>query len=67
MHLFYMSALILKTRALLAAQKDIASCDWDPEATAAIFEGIRAARDSARLLGLIHEEKAVVKNCWLTM
>ncbi|KAF5975136.1 nitrate assimilation regulatory nirA [Fusarium coicis] len=67
MHLFYMSALILKTRALLATQKDIAACTWDPEATAAIFEGIHAARNSARLLGLIHEEKAVVKNCWLTI
>ncbi|KAF4421797.1 nitrate assimilation regulatory nirA [Fusarium acutatum] len=67
MHLFYMSALILKTRALLAAQKDIAACTWGPEATAAIFEGVRAARNSARLLGLIHKEKAVVKNCWLIM
>ncbi|ENH62880.1 hypothetical protein FOC1_g10006346 [Fusarium oxysporum f. sp. cubense race 1] len=67
MHLFYMSALILKTRAVLATQRDIAACTWDPEAKAAIFEGIHAARNSARLLGLIHEEKAVVKNCWLTI
>lgn len=67
MHLFYMSALILKTRAVLATQRDIAACTWDPEAKAAIFEGIHAARNSARLLGLILEEKAVVKNCWLTM
>ncbi|EXK24655.1 hypothetical protein FOXG_11952 [Fusarium oxysporum f. sp. lycopersici 4287] len=67
MHLFYMSALILKTRAVLATQRDIAACTWDPEVKAAIFEGIHAARNSARLLGLILEEKAVVKNCWLTM
>ncbi|KAL5590030.1 hypothetical protein FOVSG1_011897 [Fusarium oxysporum f. sp. vasinfectum] len=67
MHLFYMSALILKTRAVLATQRDIAACTWDPEAKAAICEGIHAARNSARLLGLILEEKAVVKNCWLTM
>ncbi|KAF5598072.1 nitrate assimilation regulatory nirA [Fusarium pseudocircinatum] len=67
MHLFYMSALILKTRAVLAAQRDIAACTWDPEAKAAISGGIHAARRSARLLGLILEEKAVVKNCWLTM
>ncbi|KAG5791134.1 hypothetical protein H9Q69_009813 [Fusarium xylarioides] len=67
MHLFYMSALILKTRAVLATQRDIAACTWDPEAKAAIFDGIHAARSSARLLGLILEEKAVVKNCWLTM
>ncbi|EMT74394.1 hypothetical protein FOC4_g10002506 [Fusarium odoratissimum] len=67
MHLFYMSALILKTRAVLATQRDIAACTWDPEAKAAICEGIHAARNSARLLGLILEEKAVVKNCWLTI
>uniref|UniRef100_A0A0D2Y6P2 Zn(2)-C6 fungal-type domain-containing protein n=1 Tax=Fusarium oxysporum (strain Fo5176) TaxID=660025 RepID=A0A0D2Y6P2_FUSOF len=67
MHLFYMSALILKTRAVLATQRDIAACTWDPEVKAAIFEGIHAARNSARLLGLILEEKAVVKNCWLTI
>ncbi|KAF5624634.1 nitrate assimilation regulatory nirA [Fusarium tjaetaba] len=68
MHLFYMSALILKTRAVLATQRgDIATCTWDPEAKAAIFDGIHGARSSARLLGLILEEKAVVKNCWLTM
>ncbi|KAF5596678.1 nitrate assimilation regulatory nirA [Fusarium pseudoanthophilum] len=68
MHLFYMSALILKTRAVLATQRgDIAACTWDPEAKAAIFDGIHGARSSARLLGLILEEKAVVKNCWLTM
>ncbi|KAF5635765.1 nitrate assimilation regulatory nirA [Fusarium sp. NRRL 52700] len=67
MHLFYMSALILKTRAVLATQKDIAACTWEPEAKAAILEGIHAARSSARLLGLILEEKSVVKNCWLTM
>ncbi|KAI1033936.1 hypothetical protein LB503_010960 [Fusarium chuoi] len=67
MHLFYMSAFILKARALLATQKDIAACTWDAEATAAVFEGVHAARNSARLLGLIHEEKAVVKNCWLTI
>ncbi|RKK92009.1 hypothetical protein BFJ71_g10484 [Fusarium oxysporum] len=67
MHLFYMSALILKTRAVLATQRDIGACTWDPEAKAAIFEGIHAARNSAQLLGLILEEKAVVKNCWLTM
>ncbi|CVL03486.1 related to nitrate assimilation regulatory protein nirA [Fusarium mangiferae] len=67
MHLFYMSAFILKARALLATQKDIASCTCGPEATAAVLEGVHAARNSARLLGLIHEEKAVVKNCWLTI
>jgi hypothetical protein len=66
-HLFYMSALILKTRALLATEKDISSCNWGPEAITAIFEGIHAVRNSARLLQLIYEEKAVVKNCWLTM
>ncbi|KAF5551380.1 nitrate assimilation regulatory nirA [Fusarium mexicanum] len=67
MHLFYMSALILKTRAVLATQKDITACTWGLEAKAAILQGIQAARSSARLLGLIFEEKAVVKNCWLTM
>lgn len=67
MHLFYMSAFILKARAVLATQKDISTCSGDPEAKAAIFEGIQAARNSVSLLGLIHEEKAVVKNCWLTM
>ncbi|KAF4340736.1 nitrate assimilation regulatory nirA [Fusarium beomiforme] len=67
MHLFYMSALILKTRALLAAQKDPSSCNWDPAVTAAILGGINAARDSARLLKLIYDENAVVKNCWLIM
>ncbi|RBA18273.1 hypothetical protein FPRO05_10568 [Fusarium proliferatum] len=67
MHLFYMSAFILKARALVATQEDIAVYIWDPEAMAAVFEGVHAARNSARLLGLIHEEKAVVKNCWLTI
>ncbi|KAF5248239.1 hypothetical protein FANTH_6032 [Fusarium anthophilum] len=67
MHLFYMSALILKIRAVLATQKDIAACTWGLEAKAAILQGIQAARNSARLLGLILEEKAVVKKCWLTM
>ncbi|KAF5612757.1 nitrate assimilation regulatory nirA [Fusarium sp. NRRL 25303] len=67
MHLFYMSAFMLKTRAVLATQKDTAACSRDLEAKAAIFEGIQATRNSVSLLGLILEEKAVVKNCWLTM
>jgi hypothetical protein len=67
MHLFYMSALILKTRALLATQWEISSCSRDSEAASVILEGIHAARSSARLLGLIYDEKTVVKNCWLTM
>jgi hypothetical protein len=67
MHLFYMSALILKTRALLVTQGEISPCSRDSEAASAILEGIHAARSSARLLGLIYDEKAVVKNCWLTM
>ncbi|EGU82785.1 hypothetical protein FOXB_06706 [Fusarium oxysporum f. sp. conglutinans Fo5176] len=67
MHLFYMSALILKTRALLATQWEISSCSRDSEAASVILEGIHAARSSARLLGLIYDEKTVVKNCWLTI
>jgi len=67
MHLFYMSALILKARALLATQGEIVSCSRDSEAASAILQGVHAARSSARLLGLILDEKAVVKNCWLTM
>ncbi|KAH7198911.1 uncharacterized protein B0J16DRAFT_331339 [Fusarium flagelliforme] len=67
MHLFYMSALILKARALLATQGEIVSCSRDSEAASAILEGVHAARSSARLLGLILDEKAVVKNCWLTI
>jgi hypothetical protein len=67
MHLFYMSALILKARALLATQGELVSSLGDSQAAITIVEGVRAARDSARLLGLIHDEKAVVKNCWLTM
>lgn len=67
MHLFYLSALILKARALLATQGELVSSFRDSQATSAIVEGVQAARDSARLLGLIYNEKAVVKNCWLTM
>ncbi|KAH7250963.1 hypothetical protein BKA59DRAFT_471466 [Fusarium tricinctum] len=67
MHLFYMSALILKARALLATQGEPLSSLGASQAAFAIVEGVRAARDSARLLGLIHDERAVVKNCWLTI
>jgi hypothetical protein len=67
MHLFYMSALILKARAVLATQGEIVTCSRDSEAASAILQGVHAARSSARLLGLIHDEKSVVKNCWLTM
>lgn len=66
MHLFYMSALILKARALLATQGELVS-SRNSQSTVAIVEGVQAARDSARLLGLILDEKAVVKNCWLTI
>ena len=67
MHLFYMSALILKARALLATQGEIVTCSRDSEAAPAIIQGVHAARSSARLLALILDEKAVVTNCWLTM
>jgi hypothetical protein len=67
MHLFYMSALILKARALLATQGELVSSFTNSQSTFAIVEGVQAARDSARLLGVILDEKAVVKNCWLTM
>ncbi|KAM0201926.1 hypothetical protein ACHAQI_011127 [Fusarium lateritium] len=66
-HLFYMSALILKARALLATRGEPVSCLKDPQSTFAIVQGVQAARDSARLLGLILDENAVVKNCWLTI
>ncbi|KAF4988234.1 hypothetical protein FGRMN_9886 [Fusarium graminum] len=66
MHLFHMSALILKARALLASPEKAAP-DEDSQSRFTIIEGIRAARSSARLLGLIFDEKAVVKNCWLTI
>lgn len=67
MHLFYMSALVLKARAMLATQEETAFFPRDSEASSAIIQGVDAARSSARLLGLIYDEKAVVKNCWLTM
>ncbi|KAM0436282.1 hypothetical protein ACHAQK_007856 [Fusarium lateritium] len=66
-HLFYMSALILKARALLATRGEPVSLLRDPQSTFAIVQGVQAARDSARLLGLILDENAVVKNCWLTI
>lgn len=68
MHLFYMSALILKARALLSNQRVAASLStYHPEVNAAIVDGLHAARNSARLLRTIYIENAVVKNCWLTM
>jgi hypothetical protein len=67
MHLFYMSAIMLKARAVLARQGVVASYFMIPERRAAVSEGIYAARNSARLLGLIYDENAVVKNCWVTM
>ncbi|KAM0350990.1 hypothetical protein ACHAPU_002768 [Fusarium lateritium] len=67
MHLFYMSGLLLKTRALLAIHGQTISSLEDSQSTFTITEGIRAARSSARLLGLIFDEQAVVKNCWLTI
>ncbi|KAF5678703.1 NirA-like nitrate assimilation regulatory protein [Fusarium heterosporum] len=66
MHLFYMSALILKARALLASPEQAAPNE-DSQSRFTILEGVRAARSSVRLLGLFLDEKAVVKNCWLTI
>ncbi|KAG5655526.1 hypothetical protein KAF25_003863 [Fusarium avenaceum] len=67
MHLFYMSAIMLKARALLATQGELVSCSTNLQSTFAIVEGVQAARASARLLELILDEQAVVKNCWLTI
>ncbi|KIL87210.1 hypothetical protein FAVG1_09766 [Fusarium avenaceum] len=67
MHLFYMSAIMLKARALLATQGELVSSSTNLQSTFAIVEGVQAARASARLLGLILDEQAVVKNCWLTI
>jgi hypothetical protein len=64
MHLFYMSALMLKARTVLAKQE----AQYDGvEVCSAIASGIDAARYSARILGLLRAEHIVVKNCWLTM
>jgi hypothetical protein len=67
MHLFYLSAIMLKSRALLASQEAELLLPTTPEGHTAMLEGIQAARCSARILRLIYDEKAVVKNCWLTM
>ncbi|KAJ4113946.1 hypothetical protein NW768_011476 [Fusarium equiseti] len=62
-----MSALILEARAVLASQGETTTCSRDSEEASAVLQGVHAARSSARLLGLILDEKAVVKNCWLTI
>ena len=70
MYLFYMSAIMLKARAVLARETSLTINRATPataEERRAILDGISASRNSARLLGLIYDEGGVVKNCWLTM
>lgn len=70
MYLFYMSAIMLKARAVLAREANVAANLTTPasvEERRAISDGISAARNSRRLLGLIYDEGGVIKNCWLTM
>jgi hypothetical protein len=67
MHLFHMSAIMLKARAVLADQEAQGHTYEDLEVRTAIADGVDTAQNSARLLGLIYDEGSVVKNCWLTM
>lgn len=67
MHLFYLSAIMLKARAVLTKGVDGENVRGDTVKQTAILDGVHAARSSARLLSLILGEGAVVKNCWLIM
>jgi hypothetical protein len=67
MHLFYLSAIMLKARAVLPQQDLKENYYNDPELRAAVLDGMQAARSSGRLLGLIFDENAVIENCWLLM
>ena len=67
MHLFHMSAIMLKARAVLADEAAAEDYFETPEVRLAVAEGVEASRSSGRLLRLLYDEKAVVKNCWLTM
>jgi len=39
----------------------------DPTAVSFIDQGVTAARDSARILGLLHHDKGIFRRCWLVM
>jgi len=39
----------------------------DPTAVSFIDQGVTAARDSARILGLLHHDKGIFRRCWLVI
>jgi hypothetical protein len=67
MHLFYLSAIMLKARAVLADHQLHGQTFEDEELRLAVADGLDAARNASRLLGIIYDEKSIVKTCWLTM
>ncbi|KAI9709462.1 MAG: hypothetical protein M1820_003222 [Bogoriella megaspora] len=65
MHLFYLSAILLKARGVLANEV-ISSAPYDSfEGRRAIENGLNAAGSLARLLNLLLDQRSIFKKCWL--
>ena len=50
---------------LRAAEHGTSECEQN--AKEALTEGVMAARIAARILGVMSDEKAIVKICWMCM
>lgn len=66
-HLFHLSAIILKSRIVHGAQETNHVAYDSMEMRIAIRDGIESSRSSARILKLLQEADTVFKKCWLCM
>src|ERR1700749_5143016 len=64
LHLFYLSAMQLLQRCVMANQCRFAQSQT---AKAAVKEGLMASKTTARILALMRQEGAIVQLCWLCM
>lgn len=71
-HLLYLGAYMLVYRRIAAQyvrefRDGNAISHKDPKAVSLVDHGVTAARDSARILGLLHHDKGIFRRCWLVM
>lgn len=66
-HLFYLSAIVLKSRIVHGVQNINCPAYDSTEMRVAVIDGVEASRSSARILKLLLMAETVFKKCWLCM
>ncbi|KAF2095964.1 hypothetical protein NA57DRAFT_59027 [Rhizodiscina lignyota] len=65
LHLFFLSAMMLVHRRVMAHPQDVSSSAGNEHIRAAARDGIMAAKMAARILSMMRDEGAIVQLCWM--